>query len=340
MGEFCDHFCDHGEGEVNFLDRKERKRIRACLERHEDMIGCEFSYAQFVKMLNLTRYSDRGKKEKQLESLGEFINFEILENGKILLHGAQVERNGDVVEETVKAEDAVGDVNDSERGTCLELSGKFMTVKDFYNEERGKKPTIEFRSIVKTSLMGLISQNLYNSRYMVYRAGYDEIAEALGFCNGLFRSVRRQYIKSTQIINGVSGRPKRILGRQTKRAIDAIRDSYVGYINRTLEILQKEGYINFSVNYWGYRDNELTKSNEIVPLTEEEELFCNIEGKEIVYKQMGVNGYGKIRYLNKETEFYERLGRLLKDRFGLSFVRRMVEVVLTDKGKEDRKSVV
>ena len=297
------------------MDWKEKKRLRTCIDRHPEMIGTNCSYSCFVKNLNLTRYGSKSKRDRQLANLAKYINFEVLENGKIRLLTDDMVKNGEV--ETVDE--------------------RFMNVKAFYNEERGKsskKPKIEFRSIVRTSMMGLLKDKLYHCDDIVYRTGYEDIAGELGFYNPVYRLVRRSYIKATRIINGIEGRPKNFFGRQIKRAVDAIGGSYVGYITRTLEGLEKEGYIEFSTGYWGYKKDLYTGALNLVFLTKEEEEFCAIEGVRIVCGQMGLEGYGKVKQLNKEEEFYKRLGDLLEVKFGLVYVRKQVEIRLTKKGEE------
>ena len=307
------------------LDNREKKRLKSCLNRHSELFEKDWNYTQLVKILGLTRYSDREKRDRQLENLREYINFEVLENGKIRLLTDEVERN------------RVEVVEDSRNDGSDENDGRFMNVKAFYNEERGKnnkKPKIEFRSIVRTSVMGLLKDKLYESKEMVYRTGYEEIAGELGFYNPVYKMVRRRYIKATRIVNGIEGRPKSFFARQTKRVIEAINGSYTGYINRTLEGLEKGGYINFSIGYWGYKKNPYSGLSSFKMLTEEEERFCAVEGIEIVCRQMGLENYNKVKKLNKEEEFYRRLGELLEFRFGLTYVRKQMEITLTDKGRE------
>ena len=310
------------------MDWKEKKRLRACIERHPEMIGTDCSYSCFVKNLNLTRYGSKEKREKQLASLGEYINFEVLENGKIqLLTNDTVRKGENEVERSIESED--GDENESE----------FKNIKAFYNDSRGKAPRIEFRNIMRTSMMGLIKERLYHSGDIVFRCGYDEIGRELGFCNELYKMVRRNYIKASRVINGIGGRPKKVLSRQTKRAIDSIGNSYVGYINRTLEGLERDGYIEYTTGFWGYKWDEYSRGKVLVPLNNEEEMFCAVEGCEIVCRDMGLENYGKVRQLNRESEYYERLGELMLDRYGLSYVRKLIEIVLTDRGREVLRDV-
>lgn len=297
------------------MDWKEKKRLRTCIDRHPEMIGTDCSYSCFVKNLNLTRYGSKSKRDRQLANLAEYINFEVLENGKIRLLTDDMVRNSE----------------------AESVDEKFMNVKAFYNEERGKsskKPKIEFRSIVRTSMMGLLKDKLYHCGDIVYRTGYEDIASELGFYNPVYKLVRRSYIKATRIINGIEGRPKNFFGRQIKRAVDAIGGSYAGYITRTLEGLEKEGYIKFSTGYWGYKRELYTNALSLVMLTKEEEEFCATEGVKIVCGQMGLEGYGKVKQLNKEEEFYKRLSDLLEVKFGLVYVRKQVEIKLTKKGEE------
>ena len=310
------------------MDWREKKRLRACIERHPEMIGTDCSYSCFVKNLNLTRYGSKEKREKQLASLGEYINFEVLENGKIqLLTNDTVRKGENEVERSIESED--GDENESE----------FKNIKAFYNDSRGKAPRIEFRNIMRTSMMGLIKERLYHSGDIVFRCGYDEIGRELGFCNELYKMVRRNYIKASRVINGIGGRPKKVLSRQTKRAIDSIGNSYVGYINRTLEGLERDGYIEYTTGFWGYKWDEYSRGKVLVPLNNEEEMFCAVEGCEIVCRDMGLENYGKVRQLNRESEYYERLGELMLDRYGLSYVRKLIEIVLTDRGREVLRDV-
>ena len=310
------------------MDWREKKRLRACIERHPEMIGTDCSYSCFVKNLNLTRYGSKEKREKQLASLGEYINFEVLENGKIqLLTNDTVRKGENEVERSIESEDV--DENESE----------FKNIKAFYNDSRGKAPRIEFRNIMRTSMMGLIKERLYHSGDIVFRCGYDEIGRELGFCNELYKMVRRNYIKASRVINGIGGRPKKVLSRQTKRAIDSIGNSYVGYINRTLEGLERDGYIEYTTGFWGYKWDEYSRGKVLVPLNNEEEMFCAVEGCEIVCRDMGLENYGKVRQLNRESEYYERLGELMLDRYGLSYVRKLIEIVLTDKGREVLRDV-
>lgn len=307
------------------MDNKERRRLRTCLNRHPELFEEEWNYTQFVKNLGLTRYSDKEKRDRQLANLAEYINFEVLENGKIQLLTDDVVRNGEN-EEDVEKEDG-------------ENKGEFKNIKAFYNDNRGKAPRIEFRNIIRTSMMGLIKERLYHSGDIVFRCGYDEIGRELGFCNGLYKMVRKNYIKASRVINEIGGRPKKILSRQTKRAIDSIGNSYVGYINRTLEGLERDGYIEYTTGFWGYKWDEYSRGKVLVPLNNEEEMFCAVEGSEIVCKDMGLENYGKVRQLNRESEYYERLGELMLDRYGLSYVRKLIEIVLTDKGREVLRDV-
>lgn len=315
------------------LYNKEKRRLRTCLNRHPELYEEEWNYTQFVKTLGLTRYSDKEKRDRQLASLGEYINFEVLDNGKIQLLTNDMVRNRErEVERDNESENGEKDGRDGRDGR--EDKSEFKNIKAFYNDNRGKAPRIEFRNIMRTSMMGLIKERLYHSGDIVFRCGYDEIGRELGFCNELYKMVRRNYIKASRIINGIGGRPKKVLSRQTKRAIDSIGNSYVGYINRTLEGLERDGYIEYTTGFWGYKWDEYSRGKVLVPLNNEEEMFCAVEGCEIVCRDMGLENYGKVRQLNRESEYYERLGELMLDRYGLSYVRKLIEIVLTDKGRE------
>lgn len=271
-----------------------------------------------MEVLNIARYTDKEKKRRQLEKLNEFIDFEILENGKIKI--ISIKQNEEEIREKSTSIENDGNEND-----------KFKTVKDFYNDNRGERAKVEFRDIIRTSLMGVIKENLIDRNNYIFRIGYEELALKLGFFNEIYRIVRRSPIRSTQIINGVGGRPKGVMGRQTVRAIDNIGGSYLGYINRGLETLKKEGYIDYQNGYWGYREEGFNGSSVLMPLSHQEECFFLGEARDIIYKEMKVEDYRKIKYLNKENEFYSRLNLLMRERYGLSYISRQIEISLGNK---------
>ena len=268
-----------------------------------------YVYTRFMKLLGLTVYSDPIKKNKQLEKIKSYIDYEVRGNKYIFL----------------------GMKEDIE----------FIGLEEYYNSDShlDKDNKLEIKDILKFVLMNYFREKLYDvNKDNVYITTYDKLSRELGFVNDLFYISHYDYFKLAKVL--------KIKGNDVKRVINDIRSSYIGYIDRGLSFLEKNGYLIIESKLWGWKeefsskeggekDNKTIETFESwVSLSkEEEEYFNDVATQEAIVK-CGCFSMNEIKRKGKEKEYFRAIDEIMFKVYGLSHIGRRLEIKLGEKSDD------
>lgn len=272
-------------------------------------IGLPYVYTRFMKLLGLTVYSDPIKKNKQLEKIKSYIDYEVRGNKYIFL----------------------GMKEDIE----------FIGLEEYYNSNShlDKDNKLEIKDILKFVLMNYFREKLYDvNKDNVYITTYDKLSRELGFVNDLFYISHYDYFKLAKVL--------KIKGNDAKRIVNDIRSSYIGYIDRGLSFLEKNGYLIIESRLWGWKeefsskeggekDNKTIETFESwVSLSkEEEEYFNDVATQEAIIK-CGCFNMNEIKRKGKEKEYFRAIDEIMFKVYGLSHIGRRLEIKLGEKSDD------
>ena len=272
-------------------------------------IGLPYVYTRFMKLLGLTVYSDPIKKNKQLEKIKSYIDYEVRGNKYIFL----------------------GMKEDIE----------FIGLEEYYNSNShlDKNNKLEIKDILKFVLMNYFREKLYDvNKDNIYITTYDKLSRELGFVNDLFYISHYDYFKLAKVL--------KIKGNDVKRVINDIRSSYIGYIDRGLSFLEKNGYLIIESKLWGWKEEFSSKeggekNNKTIETfeswvslsKEEEEYFNDVATQEAIVK-CGCFNMNEIKRKGKEKEYFRAIDEIMFKVYGLSHIGRRLEIKLGEKSDD------